>query len=166
MIQKKTYMNSKELQNSAISNRFTIYGDLSEYNNRFESISILEQNYICGLAYYNYGIDSQMLLLNDSSTLLLGFDKRVIGIDCITKNEIFHKESISLFYEFIKTEHCILLIFELDVFAVSFDCQLIWFNNFRDTIENYTVLEGNKISINCSNGDELVLSLKNGDTSN
>jgi len=162
MIQKKLYSTYKELQNDAINNCFAVYGDLDEYNNKFESIIFPEQNYICGLAYYNHGIDSQMLLLDNESNLLIGFEKRIIGIDYNNKKEIFENKSISLFYEFIKTECCILAICELDIFAYNFKCQPIWSFNFRDTIEDYNVINGKKVSIFCSNGDNLILALENG----
>ena len=162
MIQKKSYDNFKELQNDAINNHFMIYGDLNGHNNKFESIFLPVQNYICGLVYYNLGIESQLLLLDDGSSLFVGFERSIMGIDCRTKKEIFQKESIAPFYEFIETGCCILAICELDIFAYDFECQPIWFSSFRDIVEDYNILDGNKISIVCSNGDESVLALQDG----
>ena len=165
MFQKKLYNNYKDLKEDAVDKHFTIYGDLYE-NNRFESIILQEQNYICGIVYYNYGIDSKVLPLNNTRRLFIGFGKRIIGIDCNTKKVLFQEESIAPFYEFIETAHCILAICELQVYAFDSECQLIWSSDFRDIIEDYHIIDGEKISISCSNGDMTIFTLKNGTPSN
>jgi hypothetical protein len=53
-------------------------------------------------------------------------------------------------------------ICELDIYAFDLECQLIWSSSFRDIIEDYHILNEETISISCSNGDESVLSLKDG----
>jgi len=162
MINKKICATYKELQDNANKNNFSIYGDLDEYNNKFELIHSPNQNYTFGIMYYDCGIEPQILLSDDGSKLLVGFEKRVLGLDCNTKTEQFQIKLVSPFYEFIKTESCILAICELDIYAFDFEHQVIWSANLPDVIENYDVSDKKNISVSCANGVSLILSLKDG----
>lgn len=162
MITKQKYESLQALQMYSLEHRFKIYGNLGKKNNRFESISLPEKDYIFGLAYYNHGIDSQGLLLDNASKLIVGFDHYILGLDCEAKAELIQKESIAPFYEFIETENRILAICELDIFAFDLECRLIWSSGFRDIVENYEVIDGKIVSITCSNGDKNKFELSDG----
>lgn len=162
MITKQKYESLQELQMHSLEHRFKIYGDLGKENNRFESIFLPEKDYMFGLAYYNHGIDSQVLLLDNGSKLIVGFDRFILGLDCKAKAELIQKESIAPFYEFIETDNRILAICELDIFAFDLECRLIWSSGFRDVIENHEVIDGKIVSIICSNGDKNKFKLRDG----
>lgn len=55
-----------------------------------------EYEFSCGLMYYDHGIASQILLLDNLPRLFVGFDKWIINIDYINKVEIYKQKSISL----------------------------------------------------------------------
>jgi len=162
VIQKKTYSTYKELERDSIENGFTIYGDLDGYGygNTFESIVVQNKGYICGLAYEHHGINSKVLLLGDMSKLLIGFEQTIIVLDCDTKIKLIQKDSSSLFDDFIETESYILAIFEINIYVFDRGYNFIWFSYFRDVIEDYKVLNGDKVVIWCSNGDKSFFDLK------
>ncbi len=162
MFDKKIYDSYQELNNKAVKNNFIIYGDMNKYNNKFEMLSLPEYGFSCGLMYYDHGIAPQILLLDNVLRLLIGFEKWIICLDYVNKVEIYKQKSISLFYEFVETENCILAICELDISAFNSECRLIWSSGFRDIIENYKVIDGKTVSITCSNGDKSEFELKNG----
>ncbi len=164
MVYKKVYNSCQELQIDASVNRFAIYGDLYDFNNKFESISLSDKGHICGIMYYNTGIDSQILQLDNTSKLLIGFEKWILGIDCLSKKIIVQTKSVAPFNEFLETDYCILSICELDIYAYNSKCELLWSSQFRDVIVEYTKISREKLFVRCSNGDTVILALKNGAT--
>lgn len=166
MFNKNICNSYQELYNKAVENNFKIYGDLDKYNNKFEIIFLPEYEFSCGLMYYDHGISSQILLLDNLPRLFVGFDKWIINIDYINKVEIYKQKSISLFYEFVKMESYILAIYELDIFVFNSECMLIWSSGFRDIIEKYEVIDGKTILITCSNGDKNEFEIKDGEILN
>ena len=94
--------------------------------------------------------------------MFIGFEQKIIGIDCNRKKELFQQDTLSIFYEFIITSYCVLAICELEIYAFDSECKLVWFSGFRDIIEDYDILDEETISIRCDNGDNSLFALKDG----
>ncbi|MDR1700091.1 MAG: hypothetical protein LBR68_02775 [Lachnoclostridium sp.] len=164
MFHRKTYDSFTELEKDSLELGFKIYGDCDEYSNKFELISLTDKGCNCGVVYYDHGIGLQVLPLNGTVNLLIGFEKSIVGINCITKSELVQKKSISLFYEFLETPEFVVAVCELDLYVFDKACKLLWSSGFRDIIEDYKVLNDGVVSVQCSNGDKLEFDLKTGTT--
>jgi len=161
MFEKEKYSSYKDLLEQSIKRTFPIYGN-DDQSNRFEVVSLPSQGYLFGLAYCNYGVEPQILLVKSKNNLLIGFEETVIGLDYTTQIEIFRKKDISPFYEFITTKYCILAVFELGIYAYNMELTQIWSLGFRDVVVNYHVVNDENLMINCANGDQSTFSLKDG----
>ena len=162
MVVKKVYDSLQSLQEESLRNNFLIYSSLDGQNNKYEAISFPDEGYLFGLAYYSLGIESQTVLIKEMSKLLIGFGQTIIGVDCNNQKELFRKEAISPFYEFIATKHCILAIFELDIYAYDTELNQIWVSGFRDIIVDHHIVDSDKILIECADGERFTFTLKDG----
>jgi len=144
--------------------KFNVFGIADECNNKYEAIALPNGCFVCGFMYYDHGMKPQIIFQNDNPLLLLGFDKRVIYLNYLTKQTLVEKECLSLFYEFIEVRSCnlIIAVSELDVCAVDYNGKIIWSAGFRDVVEDYHRLHDDKLFVKCADGSELVLSIVDG----
>ncbi len=162
MTSSKPYNSYLKLEEDALKHDFTIYGKFDEYSNRFVSILNSDGEYLCGLVYYDCGIDFDVLLTDEGHKMLIGCEQKVIGLDCATKRELIQQDIMSLFYEFIEQGNLVIAFCELDLYVYDQKCNLVWSTGFRDVVEDYDVLNSETIVIHCANGDIGRYDLKSG----
>lgn len=157
----KYYDSLDELCSKSNINKSDILGNLEEVNNIFESLTILDNKYTLGLAYYNNGIASQVVLCEDNSILFIGFGDRIVGFNFKNSKVIFEKKLASVFYDFIQSNKFIIVICELDILVFSNKGKLKWKVGFTDIISGFR-LSGDKLYITCEDGDETVFNVDEG----
>lgn len=161
-MKKEIHESFKELKESAVKYGFQIYGNADGQGNRFETIYMPDQKYRFGLAYYFHGIDSQVLQVKNTFKIIIGFEETIMALDYDVGTELFHKETISPFYELLETKYCIIAVFELDIYVFDLALNQKWSSGFRDIIINHQILGDEEILIECANGDRSIISLMHG----
>ena len=155
------YSSYNELKREA-ENHFSIYGNVDEYTNKFESIHMLNTDFKVGLAYSYTGLKPQIVEVNGGK-LFIGFDKTILCVDQYANQLLQEKKGTSLFYEFIKVEEYGLLIaiYELNLIVMDYEGEDVWEIGFRDIIEDFSKDEG-IFEIKCADGESFRFNIKNG----
>ena len=155
------YSSYNELKREA-ENDFSIYGNVDQYTNRFESIHMLKSDFKVGLAYSYTGLKPKIVEVNRTK-LFIGFDKTVLCVDQYANQLLQEKKSTSLFYDFIKVEEYGLLIaiYELYLIVMDYEGEDVWEIGFRDIIEDFTK-GGDILKVKCADGECFSFDVKNG----
>ncbi len=116
-----------------------------------------------GLAYYSYGLSINSLYSQDNAFFYLGFGKNFLCIDIYGGKILDNVKLQSVFYEFLcdYNKDYICLICELDVYCY-YENVLKWKIGFRDILNDYSIIDNTKLSILCNNGEDYLISLKEG----
>ena len=155
------YPSYNELKREA-ENDFSIYGDVDQYTNKFESIHMLNSDFKVGLAYCYTGLKPKIMEVNGTK-LFIGFDKTILCVDPYANQLLREKRGTSLFYDFIKAEEYGLLvaIYELYLIVMDYEGEDVWEIGFRDIIEDLTKV-GGILKVKCADGESFSFDIKNG----
>ncbi|WHX48235.1 hypothetical protein QNH46_19350 [Paenibacillus woosongensis] len=141
-----------------------MFGDVKGNNNRFEVITVSEVNFECGIAYYDCGIKPHIVVKDKNNKLFLGFEKNIICVDMSLDNIVFEKKLTSIFYEFIEvqSQNAVIAICELDIYVFNYEGKILWEMGLREVINEFYVIEDEKLCIVYDDGDELIFSITEG----
>lgn len=135
-----------------------------DWANYYQAITInAEEKVSIGVAYNHQGIDPTTLIIQQPKQILIGFDKKIVGIDYTTKRIMFEKKLFSLFYNFIYVLELgfIVVLNELDINVIDSRGNTIWQCDGSDILAEYEVL-GDKLRIKYMDDNEIVFSIKDG----
>lgn len=155
------YSSYNELKREA-ENDFSIYGNVDQYTNKFESIHMLNSDFKVGLAYSYTGLKPKIVEVNGTK-LFIGFDKTILCVDQYANQLLQEKKGTSLFYDFIKVEEYGLLIaiYELYLIVMDYEGEDVWEIGFRDIIEDFSK-DGGILKVKCADGESFSFNIKNG----
>ena len=158
----KSYKSLEDLLNIFNYNKEKIFGNICDNNNKFELVSDLNENSICGLIYYYVGIKPKFI--SNGNKIFLGFNKELIYFDINFNERIASIKLNSLFYDlmYIELKNLIVVICELDVYVINVMGYIIWTLGFRDIITDFMIFEGNKLRIETNDGDITTFLIENG----
>lgn len=141
-----------------------IFGKIEESNNRYTLI-VSQDNELCfGITYYFLGLNPQIEFMLQSNIVFLGFNENIVTIDYVNKQIISEFKLFSLFYEFISISslNIIISICELDVCVFNGVGEILWKIGFKDIIEDFKIIESDKLYIKCMDGYEIIFSVQDG----
>ncbi|MDL2302373.1 hypothetical protein LJC58_08460 [Lachnospiraceae bacterium OttesenSCG-928-D06] len=157
----KKYDSLRELCNVNNLTREDIYGNLLEVNNRFWLITV--DDIKLPITYCEYGIEPKIQYAQKSNVLVIGFEKKLMIFDIVSKQLIDEKVLQSVFYTFLfhEAEDCIVIVCELDVLVIDIHGNIIWDIGFHDIVTDYQIID-NKLIINSADGDITHYAIKDG----
>jgi hypothetical protein len=123
----------------------------------------LNNSHNIGIAYYSYGLSLNSFYSQDNTFFYLGFGKTFLCIDIYRSKILYNQKLQSVFYEFLydSNKGYICLICELDVYCY-YKNSLKWKIGFEDILNDYSIIDDTKLSILCNNGEDYLISLKEG----
>ena len=113
---------------------------IMDYHNSY--VGIFFEGYPpIGLAYGGYGTKPQLQVLDQSTTILIGFDATIVAIDYTTHTQLFRSECFVLFHEYyyMKALGVIIVTCELDMYVIDTAGNRIWGVGFRDIGTDYKI---------------------------
>lgn len=129
-------------------------------DNRFCIIKTIKGN--IAFSYYDLGVKPSVLIQN--GILFLSFGKSYYIIDLLNKKILYQSnDTLSVVLEIVKntSRSCVVFIGEMSLLCFSFEGQLMWKNNYRNIIYDWTISE-EEISIVFEDGGKMLVSLENG----
>ena len=115
-----------------------------------------------GVAYYNYGITYSYAIDKKKDMLYLAIGKNIICFNLNSNTIILNEELQSVVIGLVcdKEKRYVCVVCDLDIVCYS-KGKKIWGMGFRDSINDYSLVEESKIEIICSDG-KYIFSLVNG----
>lgn len=140
-----------------------VFGDFMAINNKYEAVEDYNGSLLFGLLYYNTGLKPKFIVKNNN--LFLGFDKEIICFSCNNKKTYGTIKLSSLFHDLIDPgiKDRIVIICELDIYAINEEGMTVWTMRFRDIIADFEMIGKEKIKIVTFDGDETVFLIENGE---
>ena len=91
--------------------------------------------------YCYLGIKPKLLTFLKTGIFFLGVSFRVLIIDIKTGKviQVIPKNDYSAFFDFLKIKDKIIILFELEMYAINFKGDIIWQNDFSDTIVDWDI---------------------------
>jgi len=82
-----------------------------------------------------------LLTFLKTGVFFLGVSFRVLIIDIKTGKviQVIPKNDYSAFFDFLKIKDKIIILFELEMYAINFKGDIIWQNDFSDTIVDWDI---------------------------
>ncbi|MDA3047217.1 MULTISPECIES: hypothetical protein [unclassified Campylobacter] len=150
--------NLKFLQEKVPKENIIFCGD-DEYN-EFLCVSCGGQIY--GVAYFNYGTNSQISLNVRKNLLYIGASQNFICIDIDGGEILFNEELIFPFFEMLYDENSeyLCVVCECNIICY-FGSKEVWRVDFGEIINSYEIID-NKLFVKCVDKKEYIISLFNG----
>lgn len=156
-------INSYNEMYDKIKKNYTIYN--FEKDSLGNSIGVVKDgnnDIIFCFEYYYTGIKPKMFLCLETDILLIGASCNVICLNTKSKEIVnIFSNGYSLFFEFLKAENRIIILFELEAYAVNFRSDIVWQTSFPDIIIDYNI-EKDTFIVKTDNNLKICYSIENG----